>query len=128
MSQNLEPQLVCCVGRVGKLVCPVTAWVERVPPRTDLLSSPSAWGVVSETVYQAIPDWLVCLNHHLLGHWDEQHIRYKPFTAEIFRSETLGLVYGRPMMVEPVRQSFGAVASFNFLSRPRTVLHREAEP
>jgi hypothetical protein len=40
----------------GRLAGAPPAWVERIPPRPDLLFSSPARRVISETIYQAIPD------------------------------------------------------------------------
>lgn len=50
----------------------------------------------------------------MLGHRDEEHVRDKPSTGEVFRREILCLINGLSVMIEPVRQSLGAMAPSNF--------------
>ena len=113
MGHQPVTQLVGCVGRIREPRGPVTARVERVPSGAVLVVSPFAWVVVPESVDYQVPDWPVGLDHQLLGHGDEQHVRDEPPAGEVFCREILGLVDGFPVMVKPVAEDPGPLLFLN---------------
>jgi hypothetical protein len=62
--------------------------------------------MVTESVYQQVPQGPVSLDHQAFGHRNEEHVRDKPAAREILHGKVERLFDRVSMLVEPYPQGF----------------------